>query len=117
MSFIPNLVCYITKQNGYNVYGEKAAGARTQTKCGLVRLKKETTKTSVRADTSGSGGNAEEMLLNDSRLLFLPTISIGIGDMVEVSDMVVEIRTIFPRYNIIGKLDHYECDGKIYLGY
>ena len=79
MSLKPTNDCLVTKRGGTDLYGKEVAGATFKARCSIVKLALASVKTSVRADSSGSRGNAEETTAG-ARLLFLPRAGIDIGD-------------------------------------
>ena len=85
--FIPNLHCSITKQGVTDLYGQTTEGETIQSKCAIVKLIARNEKTSVRADSSASRGNAAE-ITSDARLLFSDSSDIEIGDKV-VADFII----------------------------
>jgi len=110
----PKLDCWVTSMNaGYDVHGQPLAGARVQTKCAPVRLMSGTEKTSVRADSSASRGNADEVV-SDARLLFMTSAVINFGDKLEVAGTTLKVAGIFPRHDVNGVLDHLQVDANIW---
>lgn len=110
---IPNITCNVTKRLGTDVYGQEQMGTAVVTKCAIVKLLSAKMKTSVRADSSASRGNADEVVA-DARLLFLPQTDVAEGDEVNVAGFRLKVVGIFPRYNMPGKLDHWQVDADIW---
>lgn len=108
--FIPNNHCYIRRvSKARDIRGERTYGPRERTPCAVVTLNLEIDKTSVRADSSGSRGRAEEEQ-GVARLLFPVYVKIADLDLVEVEGETLEVIQINPRRSVIGTLDHYEVD-------
>lgn len=108
--FLPNNHCYIRRASKTrDIRGERTYGARERTPCSVVTLNLEIDKTSVRADSSGSRGRAEEEQ-GVARLLFPTYVKIGDLDIVEVENETLEVIQINPRRSVLGTLDHYEVD-------
>jgi len=108
--FKPNVTCQITRMNGQrSLYGQTLEGDTITTRCGVVRLDVAQQKTSVRADTSASRGQAREKVAI-AVLLFSPDESLVQRDKVTVSGHELEIVSVFPRYNVQGDLDHYQVE-------
>lgn len=89
-------------------YGQRQFGAVKNTRCAIVTLKAKSEKTSVRTDSSASGGRAEEKQ-GESRLLFRPGI-VKLGDRVTVVGMALRVLSVFPRHDVNGRHDHDEVD-------
>lgn len=106
--FIPNSFAMVSTRRGYNLYGEPDFNEPVRVACGIVKMDVMAGKTSVRTDSSASRGNAGEITAN-SRMLFAATQPIGIGDKVEFDGVQLIITEIFPRRDMSGKVDHYDC--------
>jgi hypothetical protein len=106
--FRPNLTCIISVSSGEtDVYGKPMPATRVTERCAIVKLDIKNTKTSVRADTSASRGNARELIADSVILLTKNTVA-NIDDIIEVSGATLRIASKFPRHNVSGELDHYE---------
>lgn len=106
--FRPNISCYIQKTSGKtDVYGMPVLGAKVVERCAIVQLKIKSEKSSVRADTSATRGNARELEV-DANILLTKTTSANIDDMIIIGGGEYRIASKFPRYNLQGTLDHYE---------
>ena len=68
-------------------------------------------KTSIRADSSASKGQATEITAL-ARILFLPNENIGPRDKVAVSGYELEVESVYPRHDVNGQLDHLQVDLK-----
>lgn len=111
--FIPNLYCTITKSGSTDVYGQTTLGEIFPTKCSVVKLMTRLEKTSVRADSSASRGNAEETTAS-ARLLFSKTTDIREGDKVDVLGQSLRVTVVFPRLDVNGVLNHYQVDADVW---
>lgn len=67
------------------------------------------TKTTVRADSSGTRGRGEH-LEGVARFLFPKTVTIKRGDKVYKDDYWLEVIEIHKRYDVSGTIDHIEVD-------
>lgn len=106
----PNVFCTIVRQDGgYDLYGQPLPGETIQTRCAVVKLIATVQKSSVRADSSASRGNAREIVA-DARLLFSPPIVPNIGDRVIVAGVDLRAVSVFPRFDVVGRLHHYQVD-------
>ena len=93
--------------------GLRKYAAPFDSKCGVVKLLSATEKSTVRADSSASRGNTEEILA-DSKLLFLPGTDIAVNDRVEIYDINLRVMSKRIRFDVAGRVDHYEVDFMIW---
>jgi len=108
--FLPNTDCWITAQTlEADIYGRRIEGARRHERCGVVKLLVENGKTSVRADSSASRGNADEYVA-DAVLLFPATSQVQYGEKVEIAGFELKVSGVFPRFTVQGVLDHYQVE-------
>lgn len=108
--FIPNNTAWIHRVSATrDTRGERTYAKPVRIPCGVVTLNLEIGKTSVRADSSGSRGKAEEQQ-GTARILFPSYAVIEDLDMVQVAGETLEVIQVMPRWNILGALDHYEVD-------
>lgn len=108
--FRPNVACTVVSMDKpTDLFGQPVRGVERKVKCGIVRLEVGILKTSVRADSSASRGQAIEQIAH-SRLLFLPVVVIRPNDLVIVRGFTLEVDSIYPRYDVQGNLDHWQVD-------
>lgn len=110
--FRPNKKCQVFGSASYDRYGQMTFDAvGKQYGCSVVHLFTDVEKTSVRADSSASRGNAKESG-QFSEILIEKKAKIEIGYLVSIDDLKMEIRKIEPRYAVTGRLDHFHvwCD-------
>lgn len=108
--FIPNNTALLHRVSAHrDTRGERTYARPVRVPCGVVTLALEIGKTSVRADSSGSRGRAEEQQ-GTARILFPTYIKIAELDMIQVEEETLEVIQIVPRRHILGHLDHYEVD-------
>lgn len=113
--FIPNVSCRVTPLTAArDSFGAPVFGASRSGRCSVVKLTGSTAKTSVRTDSSGSGGNADEFLY-DAVLLFLKNETIKANDLVEIGGAKLKVISVQPRYDVMGKLDHKEVGLNIWV--
>lgn len=70
-------------------------------------------KSSIRADSSASRGNAHEME-DDAIILLTKTTKANINDVLVVVGQELKITAKIPRYDVQGNLDHYQISGMIW---
>jgi len=106
--FKPNLTCRIQIASGKSdVYGQPIPGSYVTERCAVVKLEMSNEKTSVRADSSASRGNAiEEEAV--SVILLTTETKANKDDLIEVAGVKLRIVARQPRFDVSGRLDHYE---------
>lgn len=108
--FLPNSSCELYRRNSTpDVYNAYSFQAGVTVRCSIVTLDVKVAKTSVRADTSASKGRAEEEI-GLTRILFPANTEINEYDIVVVDGQVAEVIRIFPRRNVLGRVDHLQVD-------
>lgn len=106
--FRPNQNCQIRKVGGKtDVYGMPIAGPLVPERLAIINLNLVAVKSSVRADSSASRGNANE-LEADAKFLLTKTTVAEIDDMIVYGGNEFRIVSKFPRHDLQGRLDHYE---------
>ena len=111
---LPKIPCTITKASSTDVYGQEVFGPSKRVKCAIVTLDANSIKTSVRADSSASRGNADQITVK-AVLLFSPKVDITFGDKISVSGVDLKVVGRFPRYTVMGVLDHIQVDASIWV--
>lgn len=109
--FRPNKTCFIQKVNGRDRYGQESLAAKIKARCSIVRLGTKSEKTSVRADSSASRGGAEEEQ-SYAVILLERSANVDINDVITIAETSTQVTDIKPRYNIQGRLDHFQIQGK-----
>jgi len=105
--FRANTMCQLQARAGFDEYGDPQFGPSKRIKCSVVRLARSSAPSSVRADSSGSRGKADQME-SDAVILMPPSWEPSMGAKVAILGMTLEIVGMHPRLNIMGRLDHYE---------
>lgn len=109
MLFNPNATCVIIKNEGYNAYGEQIFAKEGVTEnCAVLNAKRSVKKSSVRADSSASRGNAQEVIADFWLILEQDTVA-EIDDLIEIHGTRVKIVDMIPRYGLDGHHDHTEA--------
>lgn len=107
--FLPNTYGMLSRKNGTNIFAEQIFGSPVKTPCAVVHLQETQVKSPIRADSSASRGNAEE-LTEMAKILFPRNIVLHVGDKFTILGFSLEVAKIEPRNDVLGKLDHYEVD-------
>lgn len=107
--FRPNTSCLLHRRTGVvSIRGEVSYLPPAKTPCGVVKTAAKLMKSSVRADATSSRGRTDEEQ-GETRLLFPMSVDIGQGDIVEIDGFVLSCVQVFPRRNVLGRLDHKDC--------
>lgn len=107
--FIPNNTATLWRAGKrFNVRGERTFEAPIKVECAVVSLGLMVERTSVRADSSGSRGRAEEEQGN-AVVLFPAYLTVEEKDVIEVDGEVLQVEGLFPRRSVLGPLDHIEA--------
>ncbi len=105
--FLPNQNCRIQLSSGKtDVYGQPTPSTFVRERCTVVKLVITNEKSSIRADSSASRGNAME-LEAESVILLPKTTKARIDDIIEVENCKLRIMGLSPRRDLQGRLDHY----------
>lgn len=116
--FAPNLDCWITKQDAvsHNLYGEQEhVPPRIKERCALIRARASVEDTTVRADSSASRGHAEEVT-SANRVMLTSKTKALVNDKIEIAGLpALRITMMHPRYDVVGRLDHYEVEGEAWV--
>lgn len=112
--FNPNHTCRFQISSGKtDVYGQSVPGKWITERCSIVNLIIRSEKTTVRADSSASRGNAME-LVADLKMLMTKNTKVSMDDIVELDGYRFVITGIQPRRDTFGRLDHVEIIGNIW---
>lgn len=108
--FVANRTCILRqKLKQYDAYGQATYASPKRVRFALVRFDTKIEDTTVRADSSATRGNMKEFHAT-GRILVDKRYKPDHGDLVAFDNKVFRIKEVEPRYNVLGKLDHYECD-------
>lgn len=106
--FRPNQRCVvIVASQQTDVYGQPVQTFRTTEGCTIVKLNTINAKSTIRADTSASRGNAREFEV-DMEILLTKTTKAEIDDLIEFGGVTYRVLSKFPRYDLLGNLDHHQ---------
>jgi hypothetical protein len=113
--FSPNLPCLVYLSSGTSdIHGQPTPSTTSiAERCAVVKLATVNQKTSIRADSSGSRGNAREIIV-DAVILLTPTTKANIDDIIKVNSVGIRITTKQPQFDIQGNIDHYRVEGMIW---
>lgn len=112
--FKPNLNCRVQVSSGKtDVFGQPVPGVYVNERCAVVKLDLSNNKSSVRADSSATRGNALEEEAS-SVILLEKTTRANKDDIIEVSSIKLRIVSRQPRFDVSGRLDHYEINATIW---
>lgn len=112
--FRGNVSLKIEKMGGHDLFGKPSVSSTIiNTRCSIVKLANERLRTSVRTDTSATGGNAHEIVA-DARLLVNLSADIGEGDKLTVAGVTLRVDQIFVRNDVNGRGHHHQVDCSIW---
>jgi hypothetical protein len=112
--FRANQNCRVQLASGKNdVHGQPIPGRFIPERCAIVKLIVINEKSSVRADSSATRGNARE-LEAESVILLPPTTQARIDDIIIVSGFQLRIMAMQPRYDVGGRHDHFEVNAAMW---
>lgn len=111
--FVPNQRCIIVKMGAMDIYGQKHVERRITENCAILKAKKNSAKSSVRADSSASRGNAQEITA-DYWLILEKDTEADIDDLIEFKGLRLKIIGLHVRFSIRGEHDHTEALCKIW---
>ncbi|MGZ8497412.1 MAG: hypothetical protein ACXWXL_03315 [Candidatus Binatia bacterium] len=111
--FKGNIPLKIEKLGSHDRYGQASVSAVSNSRCSIVKLSTDRSRTSVRTDTSASGGNAHEIAA-DARLLVNFNADIAIGDRLTVAGVTLKLDSKLLRNDVHGKSNHWQCDCSIW---
>lgn len=110
--FIPNTFGLLARRTTRNIHSEWSYGVAKRVPCAIVHLTKGAEKTTVRADSSASRGNAEESVAA-AKILFPTSVNIQVNDRFEIKGVYLRVVKIEPRNDVLGRHDHNEIDLEI----
>lgn len=113
MSFRPNTTGMLRRKHPKrNIHGKETFEAPVPVAIAVVHLADKVEETSVRADSSASRGAGEQETLQ-AKILIGPGVRISKGDVIEVSNRLVEIASVHQRFDVFGSHHHNEVGGNI----
>jgi hypothetical protein len=101
----------LRKVTGRDTYGQGTLGDPIAEKCMVVKNKHTDRHTTVRADSSASRGYADEYT-TENRFLVAVNTQIEHDDQIAIAGLLIKVKVRHPRYDVFGKLDHYEIEGE-----
>jgi hypothetical protein len=109
--FNPTLRIELWGKVGNDLYGQPAFAKRGEFKVAPVKLIFTNQHTTVRTDSAGSHGHAQETTA-DVVLLVPASNTVALDDMLVVLGHRLRVVRIHPRYRVSGQHDHDEvhCD-------
>jgi hypothetical protein len=108
----PNVPAMLARQSGYDLQGKTTWSPSVRIKVAIVRLRNNTVRSSVRADSSASRGRSEETQA-DGIILVPPDLTIGLQDRLTLLGATYEINSVFPRHGLDGTLGHNQVELRI----
>lgn len=108
--FTPNLRGSVRRMIARDVHARAVFGEPVVAEFAIVNLRLQSAPTTVRADSSASRGAADELLAENTRIMFSSVTEVEIGDAFDFEGKSYRISAVFRRRSVFGRLDHIECD-------
>lgn len=109
----PNLSATIYRKAAQrDIFGGETFSAGKPIRLCCVSLSSLAEASTVRADSSASRGSAED-LINQAKILTLPTMDIEIGDVIDIKGFMIEVTGFHPRFDTRGQHHHNELRAKV----
>lgn len=108
--FSPNLIGALRNRTGRDVHGMAVYGDPVICPFAVVNLERRSQKTSVRADSSGSRGSADEVASTNLKILVPSYVVINVDDEFTFEGERYQVSTKHKRRSVAGGVDHIECD-------
>jgi len=108
--FRPNLSCVVYTNLSNDIYGKPSLSGAVNERCAIVSKTLSSVKSTLRADTSASRGNAREAHA-DVHILLTANTKAKINDVIEVSGTKIQVTKMEERRSLLGRVDHYEAIG------
>ncbi|MEX6316108.1 hypothetical protein AB6G19_23200 [Providencia manganoxydans] len=102
------------KSAGANIYGEPTLSFAGKSPVGFVKFIESYDKSSVRADSSASGGKADIDLF-DAVLIFPKTANLKIDDVLLIEGVKLEVKRVHNRFGLRGKAGHFEVGANLWV--
>lgn len=100
--------------SGYDKFGKPQLSVSFNERCAILEMEFGEFKTSLRADSSGSRSNAEELETKVAKLLLTNRTRANIEDVILVAGILMRIVGKTPKFDLDGTLDHYEIMCKLW---
>lgn len=108
-NFRPSQKATLRRSIGYDELGKHAFASPKVIRLSVIRLESDVNPTSIRTDKSGTKSRAEEKL-HVGRVMIAANEVFKVGDQLDLHDIRWEIDSIHPRFDINGRLHHYQVD-------
>lgn len=112
---IPTVKLELLRKSGTDGYGQAKFMAMGVELVAPVRSNFGSTNTTVRTDSAGTKGHAQEEKA-DVVFLATPWSKVALGDKVLYMGHSLKVDFVHPRYDVSGKLDHKQVTCIAWLG-
>ena len=113
-AFRPILKGKISSVLTYGATGRPNFGEEKDIGLAIIKLATSVTKSSIRADTSGSQSRAEEKTV-DGRILTDAAVPVSIGNRIRLLNGTYRVIEVFPRFDMSGLHHHNQVDLEIWV--
>ena len=107
-----NVTCWVKPRQGSDAYGQPIFGKTRRTVCAVIKLTTSRQKSTVRVDSSGSVGHADEEVA-DIVLLMDKNEDIAFDDVLIIGGVSGRVSSVRQRYDAMGRLDHLEVGATV----
>ena len=107
-----NVPCLLEIKKGQDGFGQPVFSQPRKIKCAVIKHTIARQKTTVRVDSSGSIGHADETVA-DVVVLMPKNIAITLDDVFTVHGLRCRVSSVRSRFDVRGGLDHLEVEGTI----
>jgi hypothetical protein len=104
--------CTIENKTANDIYGEATFASARPSKCAVVSLSRGKADSTVRTDSGGTRGHADE-LVADAKLLMSDKEIIAPDDVIVVHGVRIIVMGVKFQFDTQGKLDHLQIVGTI----
>lgn len=111
----PNIVAEWTKKSSdFTATGKPIMGKPKTIKIASIRYREGLKTSSVNQNSSASEGQGQERTVV-ARILVPPQHRVERGDKIVFGGKALRVSYVWPHYDIVGHLDHFEVDGVAWL--
>lgn len=107
-----NVPCTLKTRTGSDVYGQATYGAVKKTVCAVIKFEIKRQHSTVRADSSGTRGHADETVAQ-IKVLMPKTTVVELDDILTLRGFNSRVLSITERFDVMGRLDHFEVEATV----
>lgn len=105
--------CKVYKLEGHSLYGDETfATDALAERIMVIKMRTRRMRTTVRVDSGASRGAGDEIRA-DVVLVAKPQTSMDFDDKIEIAGQTFVVTGKIARYDVDGKLNHWQVEGEI----